>query len=71
MLSLPLKSLPQQIVPIYSRKEVDIIPKHLDVRLENDEDINTNLRKEVSIGDVKEGPQFEDPKALLENVFNK
>jgi hypothetical protein len=71
MLSFPLKSLPQQIGPIYSQTEVKKLPNHLDaIRLERDGD-NTNFRKEVIIGDVKEGPQFEDPKILLENIFKK
>jgi hypothetical protein len=72
MLSLPLKSLPQQTMPIYDRKAVAELPNHLDgVRLERDGDINTSFRREVIIGDVKEGPQFEDPRTLLENIFKK
>lgn len=72
MLSLPLKSLPQQTITIYDRKAVAELPNHLDgVRLERDGDINKRFRKEVIIGDVKEGPQFEDPRALLENIFNR
>lgn len=71
MLSLPLKSLPQQTIPIYDRKAVAELPNHLDgVRLERDGDINTSFRREVIVGDVKEGPQFEDPRTLLENIFN-
>jgi hypothetical protein len=72
MLSLPLKSLPQQTISIYDRKEVEKLPNHLDaVRLERDGDINTSFRKEVIIGNVEEGPQFQDPRTLLENIFNK
>jgi hypothetical protein len=71
LLSFPLKSLPQQIGPIYSQTEVKKSPNHLDdVRLERDAD-NIDFRKEVIIRDMKEGPQFEDPKTLLENIFNK
>jgi len=72
MLSLPLKSLPQQIVPIHSRNEVEKVPSHLDaVRLERDGDINQNFRKEIIIGNMKEEPQFQDPKTLLEKIFYK
>jgi hypothetical protein len=72
MLSLPLKSLPQQTIPIYDLKEVAELPKHLDgVRFERDGDSNTIFRKDAIIGDVKEGPQFGDPRALLESIFNK
>jgi hypothetical protein len=72
MLSLPLKSLPQQTIPIYDRKQVAELPKHLDgVRLERDGDINTIFRKDAFVGDAKEGPQFGDPRALLESIFNK
>ena len=72
MLSLPLKSLPQQIVPVPSRNELEKLPNHLDaVRLERDGDINQDFRKEIIIGDVKEGPELEDPKALLEKIFNR
>lgn len=71
MLSLPLKSLPQQIAPIHSQNEVEKLPNHLDaVRLERDGDINQNFRKEIIIGNMKEGPQFQDPKTLLEKIFN-
>jgi hypothetical protein len=72
MLSLPLKSLPQQTIPIYDRKQVSELPKPLDgVRLERDGDINTIFSKDAFVGDVKEGPQFGDPRALLESIFNK
>jgi hypothetical protein len=72
MLSLPLKSLPQQTLPMYDLKEVAELPIHVDgARLERDGDINTIFRKEAIIGDVKEGPQFGDPRALLKNIFNK
>jgi len=72
MLSLPLKSLPQQIAPIHSQTEVEKLPNHLDaVRLERDGDINQNFRKEIIIGNMKEGPQVQDPKTLLEKIFNK
>jgi len=71
MLSLPLKSLPQQIAPIHSQNEVEKLPNHLDaVRLERDGDINQDFRKEIIIGNMKEGPQFQDPKTLLEKIFN-
>ncbi|PSN30042.1 hypothetical protein C0J52_28038 [Blattella germanica] len=67
MLSLPLKS--SKIVPLYSEKEVEKWPNHLEgVRLERDGEINANFRKEVIIGD---SPPFEDPKALLEDIFHK
>jgi hypothetical protein len=71
MLSFPLKSLPQQIGTIYSHTEVEKFPAHLDaVQLERDGEPR-NFRNDVIVGDVKEGPQFEDPKTLLENIFNK
>ncbi|KDR09191.1 45 kDa calcium-binding protein isoform X2 [Zootermopsis nevadensis] len=70
MLSFPLKSLPQQIGPIYSQTEIKKLTNHVDaVRLERDGDVNINFHKDVIIGDVKEGPQYEDPKTLLENIF--
>jgi hypothetical protein len=72
MLALPLKSLPQQTVSTYDRKAVAELPNHLDgIRLGRGGDINTGFRKEAIIGDVNEGPQFEDPRALLENIFNR
>lgn len=72
MLSFPLKSLPQQIGPIYSQTEIKKLTNHVDaVRLERDGDVNINVHKDVIIGDVKEGPQYEDPKTLLENIFKK
>ena len=69
MLSLPLKSLPHDIVPIYSDRQLEKWSNHLEgVRLERDGEINTNFHKEVVIGDP---PPYEDPKALLEDIFHK
>ncbi|GLH04286.1 Sdf4 protein [Gryllus bimaculatus] len=74
-LSWPLRSQPPKLIPSAQvKKEVDTgnVPDHLEaVRIERDGEINKEFHKEVVVGDLSPNVKKEDPKILLETIFNK